>query len=48
VKEARARMETKVAPVINNYWMEYSFPLELLLSFKELDLAGWHERLRLP
>jgi glutaryl-CoA dehydrogenase len=40
VKQVRAYMETKVAPIINKYWAEDSFPFELLPSFKELNLAG--------
>src|SRR5262245_55810392 len=40
VKKVRAYMETKVQPIINKYWVEDSFPFELLPSFKELGLAG--------
>lgn len=40
VMKVRAYMETKVAPIINKYWVEDSFPFELLPSFKELNLAG--------
>ena len=40
VKKVRAYMETKVAPIINKYWVEDAFPFELLPSFKELNLAG--------
>src|SRR5215813_8642182 len=40
VKKVRAYMETKVQPIINKYWVEDSFPFELLPSFKELKLAG--------
>jgi alkylation response protein AidB-like acyl-CoA dehydrogenase len=40
VKKVRTYMETKVAPIINKYWVEDSFPFELLPSFKELNLAG--------
>src|SRR5499425_3314511 len=40
VKKVRAYMETKVQPIINKYWVEDSFPFELLLSFKELGIAG--------
>src|ERR1700754_1122743 len=40
VKKVRAYMETKVQPIINKYWVEDSFPFELLPSFKELNLAG--------
>src|SRR5262245_6355340 len=40
VGKVREYMETKVAPIINKYWAEDSFPFELLPSFKELNLAG--------
>jgi hypothetical protein len=30
VKKVRADMETKVQPIINKYWVEDSFPFELL------------------
>src|ERR1700752_1182253 len=40
VKKVRAYMETKVQPIINQHWVEDSFPFELLPSFKELNLAG--------
>src|ERR1044072_3110174 len=40
VKKVRAYMETKVQPIINKYWVEDSFPFELLPSFKELNIAG--------
>src|SRR5262249_17117365 len=40
VKKVRTYMETKVQPIINKYWVEDSFPFELLPSFKELNLAG--------
>src|ERR1700694_429509 len=33
VKEVRAFMESKVAPVINKYWAEDAFPFELLPGF---------------
>jgi alkylation response protein AidB-like acyl-CoA dehydrogenase len=40
VIEVRAFMETKVAPVITKYWVEDSFPFELLPAFKELQIGG--------
>src|SRR5499433_455201 len=40
VKKVRAYAETKVQPIINKYWVEDSFPFELLPSFKELNIAG--------
>ena len=30
LKQVRAFMEEKVAPVIDKYWAEYAFPFELL------------------
>src|SRR5262249_43966122 len=40
VQKVREYMETKVQPIINKYWVEDSFPFELLPSFKELNIAG--------
>src|SRR5262245_36900356 len=40
LKRVRAFMETKVAPIINKYWIEDAFPFELLPAFKELNLGG--------
>src|SRR5262249_1210733 len=40
IKRVREYMETKVQPIINKYWVEDSFPFELLPSFKELGVAG--------
>ncbi len=40
LNRVRTFMETKVAPIINKYWVEDSFPFELLPAFKELNLAG--------
>jgi glutaryl-CoA dehydrogenase len=40
LKKVRAFMETKVAPIINKYWVEDAFPFELLPAFKELNLSG--------
>jgi alkylation response protein AidB-like acyl-CoA dehydrogenase len=39
-KQVRTFMETKVAPVINQYWADDAFPFELLPSFKELNIGG--------
>ena len=33
-------MESKVAPIINKYWVEDSFPFELIPAFKELKVGG--------
>jgi alkylation response protein AidB-like acyl-CoA dehydrogenase len=33
-------METKVAPIINKYWVEDAFPFEVLPAFKELNVGG--------
>src|SRR6201981_1832370 len=40
VKRVRAFMETKVAPIITKYWIEDSFPFELLPAIKELNIGG--------
>src|SRR5947208_49038 len=40
LKQVRAFMEAKVAPIINKYWIEDSFPFELLPAIKELNLGG--------
>ena len=40
LKRVRAFMETKVAPIINKYWVEDAFPFELLPAVKELNLRG--------
>ena len=40
IRQIRAFMETKVAPVINKYWAEDAFPFELLPAFKELNVGG--------
>ena len=40
VKQVRAFMESKVAPIINKYWDEDSFPFELLPAIKELGIGG--------
>src|SRR5262249_10051338 len=40
LKRVRAFMESKVAPIINKYWVEDAFPFELLPAFKELNLGG--------
>jgi alkylation response protein AidB-like acyl-CoA dehydrogenase len=40
LKRVRAFMETKVAPIINKYWVEDAFPFEVLPGFKELNIGG--------
>jgi glutaryl-CoA dehydrogenase len=40
VKQVRTFMETKVAPIITKYWIEDSFPFELLPAIKELNIGG--------
>ena len=40
LKQVRAFMETKVAPVINKYWADDAFPFELLPALKELNIGG--------
>src|SRR5580658_782963 len=40
LQKVRAFMENKVAPVINKYWLEDSFPFELVPGFRDLEVAG--------
>ena len=40
VKQVRAFMERKVAPIINKYWADDAFPFELLPALKELNIGG--------
>ena len=40
VKQVRAFMEAKVAPILTKYWVEDAFPFELLPAFKELNIGG--------
>jgi hypothetical protein len=40
LKQVRSFMESKVAPIINKYWVEDSFPFELLPAFKDLNIGG--------
>lgn len=40
LQKVRAFMETRVAPVINKYWVEDAFPFELIEPLKQLDIGG--------
>src|SRR5213594_941508 len=40
MKQVRAFMEAKVAPVITKYWVDDAFPFELLPAVKELNIGG--------
>src|SRR5258708_6272204 len=40
VKQVRAFMEAKVAPIINKYWVQDAFPFELVPGIKELNVSG--------
>src|SRR3954462_8725496 len=40
VRKERAYMETKGQPIINRNWADDALPLELLPSFKELQIGG--------
>ena len=40
LKRVRTFMESQVAPVINKYWAEDSFPFELVPAFRDLKIAG--------
>ena len=40
LKQVRAFMETKVAPIINKYWAEDSFPFEIVPGIRDLNIVG--------
>jgi glutaryl-CoA dehydrogenase len=40
LKRVRTFMEGQVAPIINKYWSEDSFPFELVPDFRDLTIAG--------
>ncbi len=40
LKRVRTFMEGQVAPVINKYWSEDSFPFELVPGFRDLKISG--------
>src|SRR5260370_155665 len=40
LKQVRAFLDTQVAPIINKYWAEDSFPFEVLPALKELNIGG--------
>src|SRR6516162_5755907 len=40
LKRVRDFMDSKVAPIINKYWVEDAFPFEVLPAFKELNIGG--------
>ena len=40
LKKVRSFMETKVAPIINKYWVEDAFPFELIEPLKALGIGG--------
>jgi len=40
LQRVRTFMETKVAPVINQHWLEDSFPLDLVPGFRDLQVSG--------
>jgi glutaryl-CoA dehydrogenase len=40
MKRIRAFMESKVAPIINKFWAEDSFPFEILPGIRDLGIAG--------
>ena len=39
LKKVRAFMETKVAPIINKYWVEDAFPFELIPAMNSTSAA---------
>jgi glutaryl-CoA dehydrogenase len=40
LKKVRDFMESKVAPIINDYWVRDAFPFELIEPLKDLDIGG--------
>jgi alkylation response protein AidB-like acyl-CoA dehydrogenase len=40
IKRVRVFMDTKVAPVIDKYWIDDAFPFELIEPLKELGIGG--------
>ena len=40
LQKVRTFMESKVAPVINQHWLEDSFPFDLLPGFRDLQISG--------
>ena len=40
LKQVRAFMETKVAPIITKYWAEDAFPFELIPALRDLKIEG--------
>jgi glutaryl-CoA dehydrogenase len=40
LQKVRTFMETKVAPVINQHWLEDSFPFDLVPDFRDLQISG--------
>ena len=40
LQKVRTFMESKVAPVINKYWLEDSFPFDLLPGIRDLQVSG--------
>src|SRR5262245_7956010 len=40
LKKVGGFMESKVAPIINKYWVEDAFPFEIVPGVKELGIAG--------
>jgi glutaryl-CoA dehydrogenase len=40
LKRVRAFMESRVAPIINKYWAEDSFPFELVHGIRDLQITG--------
>src|SRR4051794_11503095 len=40
LKRVRGFMETDVAPIINQYWADDSFPFDILPGIRDLKIAG--------
>src|SRR6202030_4248978 len=40
VRQVRSFLETKVAPIINKYWIDDAFPFEIVSGLKDLNIGG--------
>src|SRR5262245_42807651 len=40
LEKVREFMKSKVAPIINKYWLEDSFPFEIIPGLRDLNIAG--------
>jgi alkylation response protein AidB-like acyl-CoA dehydrogenase len=40
LRQVRAFMESKIAPIITKYWADEAFPYEVLPAFRDLKIGG--------